>query len=203
MARTRTTKRPDAQPNEPQRLDLPDHAAVPAPTPPKPARTTYDADTVAAILDTMSTGISLRRACHPFNLPPSTLLRWVRADEPPGLSEQYARAREQQAHALADGIVDLAMDEASKADPNLLRVRLDAAKWAASKILPRVYGDRIDLNHSGNVGVTVGWVVDLTPPADGPPVLDGTAVKVLDGPDGETDPLQLVVDCGPKGDDHS
>lgn len=160
-----------AQP--PERLDLPDHAApAPAPvsTPP-----TYDAATVDAILADVSTGKSLRRACQARNVPHNTILRWVREDSPPGLSDQYARAREQQAHALADGIVEIATSEDAKADPNLLRVRLDAAKWAASKILPRVYGDRIDVN--ANVTThQVGWVLDLRP--DETPVLDGTAVRV-------------------------
>lgn len=170
MARTRSPQRPDAPPAE--RLDLPDHAA---PKPAKRARIVYDAEAVAAILADVSAGNSLRRACAKHDMDHSTLLRWVREDEPPGLANQYAHAREQQAHALADGIVDMAMDPDAKADPNLLRVRLDAAKWAASKILPRVYGDRIEanINHTGNV--QVGWVIDLTAPSQ---VIEGRAEAV-------------------------
>ena len=36
-----------------------------------------------------------------------------------------------------------------------LRVELDARKWFASKFLPKRYGDKLDLDHSGNVGLTV------------------------------------------------
>lgn len=194
MARNTPRKRPDAQPDDPQRLDLPDHAAT---QPAKPLRTAYDEQAVADILDAVASGTSLRRACATHGIAPSSLLRWVREDLPVGLAERYARAREQQAHALADGIVDMAMDGAAKADPNLLRVRLDAAKWAAARILPKVYGDRIDVNQHHTGSVTVGWVIDLMPPADVTPVLDGTAVQVIEGPDEPSDPLQVVVDCGP------
>ncbi|GEM_PF-953101 len=187
MARTRSPQRPDAP--APERLDLPDHAA---PKPAAPARTAYDADAVASILAAISGGTSARKACAAHDIAHNSFLRWVREDQPPGLSDQYARAREQQAHALADGIVDMAMDPDAKADPNLLRVRLDAAKWAASKILPRVYGDRIEanINHTGNV--QVGWVIDLTPVTDVTPVLDGTAVRAIEGPSGDDDPPDVV-----------
>ena len=177
----------DATP-QPDRLHLPDNAA------PKRLRTAYDEQAVAAILGAVSGGTSLRRACAAQGIDHSTFLRWVRDDEPVGLANQYARAREQQAHALADGIVDIAMDETAKADPNLLRVRLDAAKWAAARILPKVYGDRIDVNqhHTGNV--QVGWVIDLSAPADGPPVLDGTAVRADQPAIGQGDPQDVVAE---------
>lgn len=176
MARTRSAPRTDAPTAD--RLDLPDHAAPSKPTlKPTDKRliTKYDPDTVADILCAMASGVSLRRACAPHDIAPPTLLRWVRENEPVGIAEQYARAREQQAHALADGVIDMAMDESAKADPNLLRVRLDAAKWAAARILPKVYGDRIDVSANVNASVRVGWVIDLTPET---PVLDGTAVDV-------------------------
>jgi hypothetical protein len=41
-------------------------------------------------------------------------------------------------------------------------VRLNALKWAASKIAPRHYGDKLDLNHGGQAEnpvkvITYGW----------------------------------------------
>ena len=44
-------------------------------------------------------------------------------------------------------------------DPHKARVRMDGQKWAASKILPRVYGDQLDLKHSGTVGLTLEALV--------------------------------------------
>ena len=170
-----------------QRLDLPDHAAAsPAPQPTD--------DLIENVLALVASGRSLRKSCEAHGIPPSSFSRWVRADEPSGVAEQYARAREQQAHALADGVIEMAMDPDAKADPNLLRVRLDAAKWAAARILPKVYGDRVDVNANVSGNVSVGWVIDLT---GGQPVLDGTAVRVDQPAIGGSDPLHVGADGSP------
>ena len=33
------------------------------------------------------------------------------------------------------------------------RLRIDARKWMMARILPKKYGDKLDLNHSGEVAV--------------------------------------------------
>jgi hypothetical protein len=40
------------------------------------------------------------------------------------------------------------------------RMRVDALKWALSKKAPRKYGERLDLKHSGNVGLQINIAVD-------------------------------------------
>jgi hypothetical protein len=81
-------------------------------------------------------------------------------------SEQYARAREAQADALFDEILDIADESAndSYTDENgnertnqevvaRSKVRIDARKWMAGKLRPKVYGDKLDLNHSGQIAL--------------------------------------------------
>lgn len=46
-------------------------------------------------------------------------------------------------------------------DAQQARVELDARKWFASKFLPKRYGDKAEVEHSGNVGLTVN-VLRLT-----------------------------------------
>jgi len=58
-------------------------------------------------------------------------------------SEQYARARERRAEVLADEILDIA-DKAE--DAQIARLQVDARKWAASKLDPKRYGDRLDID---------------------------------------------------------
>ena len=36
---------------------------------------------------------------------------------------------------------------------NLLRLRIDARKWYASKVAPKKYGDKIETTHRGDVTV--------------------------------------------------
>ena len=77
------------------------------------------------------------------------------------LATVYARARSSQADALFEKIVQIAEDTKPE-DANANRVKIDALKWVASKLAPRRYGDRLELEHSGeqpNVVVRIGNTV--------------------------------------------
>lgn len=65
----------------------------------------------------------------------------------PERAEQYARARQRGMELHIDGIIDLA-DSATPENAHAVRIQVDTRKWIASKILPRVYGDRqqVDIN---------------------------------------------------------
>jgi len=70
-------------------------------------------------------------------------------------SEQYARAKTLQAFVLADQIIEIS--DNSKGDYQIIdgkvkvnsdninraRLRIDSRKWLLSKLLPRVYGDKV------------------------------------------------------------
>lgn len=60
--------------------------------------------------------------------------------------EKYARAREAQAHREVEEIREIA-DGATNEDYNVARLKIDARKWRASKMAPKKYGDKLDLNH--------------------------------------------------------
>ena len=88
-----------------------------------------------------------RRNCFPSH---ETVRRWLR--DKSEFRAQYARAREDQADALAEEIIDIA-DAA--ADPQLGRLRVDARKWVAAKLKPKVYGDKVAQEHSGPGGAPI------------------------------------------------
>lgn len=90
----------------------------------------------------VSEGRSLRSVCRDADMPTDeTVRQWRLADAE--FSAQYARAREARAEVLADEIVEIA-DTAE--DAQLARLRVDARKWAASKLDPKRYGDRLDID---------------------------------------------------------
>lgn len=62
-------------------------------------------------------------------------------------SQAFAHAKRQQLEAMAEDIVDHAMDE--RLDPNERRLIVDTKKWLLSKLLPKTYGDKLDLTSSG------------------------------------------------------
>ena len=106
----------------------------------------------------ISEGNSLRSICKSNKMPScSTVFLWLRHH--PEFSEQYARAREEQADAIADECLDIAANEP---DVQRARLKIDARKWFASKMKPRKYGDKITQEHTGPGGSPLQntWVVN-------------------------------------------
>lgn len=105
----------------------------------------YSPELADKICDQLSDGISLRKICEADDMPAKiTVLMWLRTNEE--FLNQYTRARTEQADSLADEITDIADTET---DANKARVRIDARKWVASKLKPKVYGDKVDVTTAG------------------------------------------------------
>jgi hypothetical protein len=66
---------------------------------------------------------------------------YKRLAEDAEFAQEYARAREAQAHHEADEIKGLA-DAATAETVHVARLQIDARKWRASKMAPKVYGDK-------------------------------------------------------------
>lgn len=171
MAR-RTDKRPDAQPDTSTGLDLPDHAA---PRHPGGRPVVWTPERIAeaqdAIVDLLANGHSIRAVCAMPDMPAwSTVREWLRSDAE--FTTRYARAREAAADQLAARVVDIADKVAEgRLDAQAGRTAIDGYKWAAAKLKPSVYGDRIDVNANVNANVRVGYVIDLSEPAA--PLIEG------------------------------
>ena len=124
----------------------------------------FDQAKADAICARLAQGASLRKACEAEGGPhAATVLRWVEANE--GFAQQYAQAREIGYSLLADEILEIS-DEAdveAKYDGEEIRLdlsatgvarnrlRVDSRKWMLSKMLPKRFGEKIDLNHSGGI----------------------------------------------------
>jgi hypothetical protein len=90
----------------------------------------------------------------------SQVCRWLDANEI--FREQYARARERQADTLFDQILTIADEE--KEDVQRSRLRVDARRWMAGKMRPKVYGDKLE--HTGEVRVPVTFQTVYEPKPD-------------------------------------
>ena len=111
-------------------------------------------DTAVAILTDISLGMLVTHACARHGTTRTALHRWT--TENPALRDAYARAREDQAHAMAEETVALA-DTATAETAQAVRLQVDARKWLTSKIAPRVYGEKLQTEHDmkGNIRITV------------------------------------------------
>lgn len=101
----------------------------------------FSDDAVSAICDEIASGGTLKSAAERAKVSVEAIKRWLRADEV--FRAQYTQAREDQADAFADDILDTARD--GGLEPNDRRVRIDALKWLAGKRKPKVYGDKVTL----------------------------------------------------------
>lgn len=134
-----------------------------------PGSVKFSQDLFDRICDRIADGESLRDICKESDKPnKGTFFRWIAND--PKLCDQYAKAREAQAEFMADEILNIADDgsndwifqngddearEKYKLNGEAIarsRLRVDARKWVASKLLPKKYGDKIDHSLSGPGG---------------------------------------------------
>jgi len=118
-----------------------------------------------AICVEISSGRSLRSICLDEGMPDkATVFRWLAKYE--AFRDQYAHAREAQADAMLEDILEIADDGTNdsytdeegnvRTNQDVIarsRLRVDARKWAMSKMAPKKYGEKLDLNHSGSVNL--------------------------------------------------
>lgn len=97
----------------------------------------------AAILKRLSAGESLRKICASRDMPSKARLMELLAEDDIR-ADQYARARRRGIESHVDEILDLA-DSATPENAHVARLKIDTLKWLASKLIPKVYGDKIDV----------------------------------------------------------
>lgn len=76
---------------------------------------------------------------------------YARLERDVAAQERYARARSAGMRAIADETIAIADDP--DLDPNDKRIRIDTRKWLLSKLVPKQYGEKLDVAHSGEVTV--------------------------------------------------
>jgi len=112
-----------------------------------------DKEKIAAILELMQEGTSLRKCCEAADVAISTFLGWVDADK--ALAEQYAGARARMLDAQAEALEEIG-ELAEKAETAVevagLRLKSDNRKWLLSKLAPKKYGDKLELGGPGPGG---------------------------------------------------
>ena len=68
----------------------------------------------------------------------------------PAIDERYLRSRMVRAEKLVEETVQISDEED---DPHKARIRVETRRWYASKITPKIYGDRIDLNVTQTIDI--------------------------------------------------
>lgn len=128
--------------------------------------TIFTVKSAEEICKRLALGESLRTICKDEKMPDiSTVMAWILDPEKAQFSEQYRRAREAQAENMFDEILEIADDGSNdymtitKGDvtynkedtevTNRSKLRVNARQWYLSKIVPKKYGDKLDLTTDG------------------------------------------------------
>jgi hypothetical protein len=118
---------------------------------------TYTADIAEHICKRLEGGEPLAAICRDPTMPGvRTVLEW--ADTIEEFAGMYTRARDAQAEHLDAEIQRIAETAVDKDSAAAARVKITALTWRASKMAPKRYGDRVDLNvdHSFDLAGELG-----------------------------------------------
>jgi terminase small subunit-like protein len=114
-------------------------------------------------------GRTLTDICRDPDMPHvRSVHNWI-AEDRDGFAKRYKKARDIGCDTMADDMVDIADDRSydwivrtnkdgtteAMLDPERVskaRLRFEARRWRLSKMLPRTYGDRLDLNAKHDSG---------------------------------------------------
>lgn len=129
--------------------------------------TIYTAELAATICSRIAHGESLRQICRDDAMPAmSTIMNWLLEEEKKDFRKLYENARELQCEVLFDETLEIADDgtndwvERETDEGRTIEVfdhehvqrsklRVDTRKWFISKVLPKKYGEKLDVT-SGN-----------------------------------------------------
>ena len=123
------------------------------------------------ICEQIASGRSLTSVCKEEKMPhKQQVIRWIMSDRSPfkKFQGEYAQARQISYEIMADEIFDIADDgsndwvEKQGKDGSTYmafdndhyqrsRLRVDTRKWFLSKVLPKIYGDKVQVDQSGVV----------------------------------------------------
>jgi hypothetical protein len=139
--------------------------------------TKYTAALGAEICRRIADGESLRAVCRDENMPDDRTVRaWALEPDHP-ISPQYARARELQFDRWAEEVVEISDDgsndwmERELESGRIIEVpdhehisrsklRVDTRKWLLSKLLPKRFGDKLEVGGKDGGPVLIRWADD-------------------------------------------
>ena len=125
----------------------------------------YNQEIADRICAELAQGYSLRTVCTPDDMPSvKTIFNWFRTY--PEFLQQYTRAKEESADAMADEVLDIADNaendwmvvnrkDGSEAwqlngeHVQRSRLRIETRKWLMAKMKPKKYGEKLDVESGG------------------------------------------------------
>lgn len=150
--------KPKAGKSAPKPKRVPKPKAEPKP---KGRPSIYTPELGELICRRIASGETVRAIGRDPEMPDESTIRGWALDNKDGFFPQYTRAVQIRAGVWAEEIIEIADDGSNDTytDPNTgmekmnpevvarSRLRVDTRKWMLSKVLPKVYGDKMDVSH--------------------------------------------------------
>lgn len=137
----------------------------------------YSDDIADQICARIANGESLNSICKSYGMPGESTVRLWAVENKNGFAAKYAQAREAGYLKIADEILDIADDGQNDwmdkqfgdrtervVDNECVqrsKLRVETRKWLLSKMLPKVYGDKVTNEITGALAVTTA--IDAPP----------------------------------------
>ena len=135
----------------------------------------FNQETADKVCELLEDGKSLRVAATEVGQSARTILNWTKQN--PEFLTQYTGAREVGYKLLADELLSISDEkdvevkydgEDTRLDlsPTAIarnRLRVDTRKWLLSKMLPKLYGDKLELSGDPDKPVHVVGLIELVP----------------------------------------
>lgn len=128
---------------------------------------------------TETTTLSVKSICEQMGISRQCFYNYLRLNGEKA-RDKYARSKYMQAELIADEIVDIADDGSNdlmtvvkgdfeyeterKEVINRSRLRIDSRKWLLSKLIPKKYGDKLDITSDGEKIINKIEVEFIQPP---------------------------------------
>jgi hypothetical protein len=110
----------------------------------------YSDELADEICSQLADGKSLIAICKQDGFPNHKTVRGWILDNHANFFAKYARSKDFGIESLVESAFDVIDTEE---DVNRARLKVDTIKWYVGKVMPKKYGDKLDVNHAGTVGL--------------------------------------------------
>lgn len=108
-----------------------------------------DQAVVDLLIERIASGLGISEVCDMPDMPARTTV-YARMASDEVFRTRIAGAREAQQESEVDSCIEMA-DRATPEDWQVVKLRIWARQWRASKLAPKKYGDKLDLNVAGRL----------------------------------------------------
>lgn len=144
------------------------------------------------LLELMAAGVPLTQACELTGVAKCMVYKWAARDRL--FAARYMEARVAQAWAISEELLEIADNvPADVAEVAKARIRIDTRKWLLSKVIPRIFGDKLevtqDIKGSPQVNIILPGKGGSTPGL--PPAPPDAAATITLSPN-SSDPIDVT-----------